>query len=172
MGNSIKYKTDSGSELSSEELSSEVLKTLKSYVDDENVKSAIITTPAAFEMNQINATKKAAELAGSEYGAKMGTNQTPLGIHKIVDKIGDGAEFGSIFKSRRNTGRIAPIVKDSAGLLSKLHDYVLTRVFIIDGLEDGINKGRDMNGKLVDSKARCIYIHGTNNELIDRKSVV
>ncbi|MBL0332791.1 MAG: L,D-transpeptidase [Chlorobiota bacterium] len=103
---------------------------------------------------------------GSEYGAKMGTNQTPLGIHKIVDKIGDGAEFGSIFKSRRNTGRIAPIVKDSAGLLSKLHDYVLTRVFIIDGLEDGINKGRDMNGKLVDSKARCIYIHGTNNELM------
>jgi molecular chaperone DnaK len=67
MGNSIKYKTDTGSELSSEELSSEVLKTLKSYVDDENVKSAIITIPAAFEMNQINATKKAAELAGLEY---------------------------------------------------------------------------------------------------------
>ncbi|MGY0393301.1 Hsp70 family protein [Bizionia sp. KMM 8389] len=69
MGNSIKYKTDSkiGVELSSEELSSEVLKTLKSYVDDENVKSAIITIPAAFEMNQINATKKAAELAGIEY---------------------------------------------------------------------------------------------------------
>lgn len=67
MGNSIKYKTDMGSELSSEELSSEVLKTLKSYVDDENVKSAIITIPAAFEMNQINATKKAAELAGLEY---------------------------------------------------------------------------------------------------------
>lgn len=67
MGNSIKYKTDNGSELSSEELSAEVLKTLKSYVDDENVKSAIITIPAAFEMNQINATKKAAQLAGLEY---------------------------------------------------------------------------------------------------------
>ena len=67
MGNAIKYKTDSGSELSSEDLSAEVLKTLKSYVDDENVKSAIITIPAAFEMNQINATKKAAELAGLEY---------------------------------------------------------------------------------------------------------
>jgi molecular chaperone DnaK len=67
MGNAIKYKTDTGSELSSEDLSSEVLKTLKSYVDDENLKSAIITIPAAFEMNQINATKKAAELAGLEY---------------------------------------------------------------------------------------------------------
>lgn len=67
MGNSIKHKTDGGSELSSEELSAEVLKTLKSYVDDENVKSAIITIPAAFEMNQINATKKAAQLAGLDY---------------------------------------------------------------------------------------------------------
>lgn len=67
MGNSIKHKTDKGDELSSEELASEVLKTLKSYVDEENVKSAIITIPAAFEMNQINATKKAAELAGIEY---------------------------------------------------------------------------------------------------------
>lgn len=69
MGNSIKYKTDEsvGTEMSSEELSAEVLKALKSYVVDESVKSAIITIPAAFEMNQINATKKAAELAGLEY---------------------------------------------------------------------------------------------------------
>jgi molecular chaperone DnaK len=69
MGNSVKHRTDDkiGVELSSEELSAEVLKTLKSYVDGESVKSAIITIPAAFEMNQINATKKAAELAGIEY---------------------------------------------------------------------------------------------------------
>ncbi len=66
IGNSTKYSTAQG-ELSSEELSSEVLKTLKSYVDEENVKAAIITIPAAFEMNQINATKKAAELAGIKY---------------------------------------------------------------------------------------------------------
>jgi molecular chaperone DnaK len=69
MGNSLKYKTDDkiGIELSSEELSAEVLKTLKSYVDEESVRAAIITIPAAFEMNQINATKTAAELAGIEY---------------------------------------------------------------------------------------------------------
>jgi len=69
MGNSVKYKTDNkiSIELTSEELSAEVLKTLKSYVDKENVSSAIISIPAAFEMNQINATKRAAELAGIEY---------------------------------------------------------------------------------------------------------
>lgn len=63
MGNSAKNNKG----LSSEELSAEVLKTLKSYVKEEDVKSAVITIPAAFEMNQINATKKAAELAGIEY---------------------------------------------------------------------------------------------------------
>jgi molecular chaperone DnaK len=67
MGNSSKYITDKGKSLSSEELSSEVLKTLKTYVKEEDVQAAIITIPAAFEMNQINATKRAAELAGIEY---------------------------------------------------------------------------------------------------------
>jgi len=67
MGNTTQYITDKGDEFSSEDLSSEVLKTLKSFVNDENVRSAVITIPAAFEMNQINATKKAAELAGLEY---------------------------------------------------------------------------------------------------------
>jgi len=66
MGNKIALTTLKG-ELNSEDLSAEVLRTLKSFVKDEDVKAAIITIPAAFEMNQINATKKAAELAGIEY---------------------------------------------------------------------------------------------------------
>lgn len=66
MGNSILFSTIRG-ELNSEDLSAEVLKTLKSFVKEEDIKSAIITIPASFEMNQIKATKKAAELAGIEY---------------------------------------------------------------------------------------------------------
>lgn len=49
---------------SSEELSAEVLKTLKSFVTDENVSSAVITVPAKFDVNQKTATLEAAELAG------------------------------------------------------------------------------------------------------------
>lgn len=50
---------------SSEELSSEVLKTLKSFVlDEQNIDSAIITIPAKFKTDQIAATKRAATLAG------------------------------------------------------------------------------------------------------------
>ena len=49
---------------SSEELSAEILKTLKSFVTDEDISSAIITVPAKFNTTQIDATQKSAELAG------------------------------------------------------------------------------------------------------------
>lgn len=49
---------------SSEELSAEVLKTLKSFVTDENFSSVVITVPAKFTVNQKTATMEAAQLAG------------------------------------------------------------------------------------------------------------
>lgn len=51
----------------SEELSSEVLKELKKYVRDEEISSVVVTVPARFRNNQIDATKKAAELSGFKY---------------------------------------------------------------------------------------------------------
>lgn len=54
-------------DLSSEELSAEVLKTLKSFVKDDNVNSIVITVPAAFKNNQKEATREAAKLAGFEH---------------------------------------------------------------------------------------------------------
>ena len=51
----------------SEALSAEVLKKLKGFVRDENVTSAVITVPAMFEQSQLDATQRAAELAGFGY---------------------------------------------------------------------------------------------------------
>ena len=48
----------------SEDLSAEVLKKLKSFTQENNFKSVVITIPAMFNDNQKAATKKAAELAG------------------------------------------------------------------------------------------------------------
>src|SRR6218665_1458120 len=48
----------------SEELSAEVLKKLKSYIQDENVPSVVITVPVKFLNPQNEATMKAAKLAG------------------------------------------------------------------------------------------------------------
>lgn len=53
-----------GREFSSEELSAEVLKALKSFITDDDFKSVVITVPAKFNVNQKTATIKAAELAG------------------------------------------------------------------------------------------------------------
>jgi molecular chaperone DnaK len=52
---------------SPEELSAEVLKTLKSFIGDDSVSSAVITIPAKFKADQIAATKRAAKLAGIEH---------------------------------------------------------------------------------------------------------
>ena len=56
-----------GKEYLPEELSAEVLKTLKSFVQDEDFRSVVITVPAKFNQNQRDATMKAAKLAGFEY---------------------------------------------------------------------------------------------------------
>ena len=48
----------------SEELSAEVLKTLKSFTGDEALNASVITIPAKFKADQIAATKRAATMAG------------------------------------------------------------------------------------------------------------
>lgn len=68
MGLDVAYESKNmGRSFSSEELSAEVLKTLKSFVSDETINSAVITIPAKFKADQIAATKRAATLAGIEH---------------------------------------------------------------------------------------------------------
>ena len=90
-------------------------------------------------------------------GNRSGSNKTPLGVHKISQKYGKNAKLGTIFKARQNTRRIAKILT-KPNQKSKA-DNVTTRIMWLSGLEKNINKG----GK-VDSHARYIYIHGTDEE--------
>lgn len=80
---------------------------------------------------------------------------TPPGLHRVHRKIGEGAEPGMIFESREPTG----ILWRSAGEEKQDGDLILTRILTLDGLEEGVNRGPD-----IDSRARYIYIHGTNHE--------
>lgn len=90
MATDTKYSSSfMGRRFSSEDLSAEVLKTLKSYVTDENISSAVITVPAKFTVNQKTATLEAAKMAGLKrcdllqepiaaamaYGLSAGTKQ-------------------------------------------------------------------------------------------------
>ena len=68
MGSDKRYfSANMDKEFSSEELSAEVLKTLKSFIKDESVKAVVITIPAAFKNNQKEATRQAAKLAGFDH---------------------------------------------------------------------------------------------------------
>lgn len=51
----------------SEELSAEILKKLKSLITEQDIQSAIITVPAKFTINQTDATLRAAKLAGFKH---------------------------------------------------------------------------------------------------------
>jgi len=86
-------------------------------------------------------------------GSEAGSNKTPLGLHHIKNKIGDGAPQGMIFKARQSTKRIAKMNVVGAG------DLVTTRIMWLEGLEPGKNSGRG-----IDSYRRYIYIHGTAEE--------
>lgn len=58
------HSSNMGRDYSSEELSSEILKALKSFITDESFRSVVITVPAKFTVNQKTATMQAAKMAG------------------------------------------------------------------------------------------------------------
>ncbi|MDR0431228.1 MAG: Hsp70 family protein [Tannerellaceae bacterium] len=68
MGTTHTYESSNmGKEFTSDELSAEVLKKLKSFIQDENLTSVVITVPAKFLNPQKDATVKAAKLAGFKH---------------------------------------------------------------------------------------------------------
>jgi molecular chaperone DnaK len=68
MGTTHTYTSSNlNKELTPDELSAEVLKKLKSFIQDENLSSIVITVPAKFLNPQNEATMKAAKLAGFKH---------------------------------------------------------------------------------------------------------
>ena len=82
-------------------------------------------------------------------GSEPDSNKTPLGWHRVCEKIGDGAASGTQFVGRKPTGRVwqptDPVEEKN---------LVLTRILWLDGEEPSNRTSKD----------RFIYIHGTNRE--------
>ncbi|MBT9567690.1 MAG: L,D-transpeptidase [Thiobacillus sp.] len=94
----------------------------------------------------------AANGAGSENGSYC----TPLGRHRIAEKIGAGMPLCSAFKAREWTGEVwTPELSDE----NPGRDWILSRILWLEGLEPGKNQGGT-----VDTHDRFIYIHGTHEE--------
>lgn len=88
-------------------------------------------------------------------GQELDSGKIPLGLHRVKEKIGEGADPFAIFKNRQCTEEIAvPEVGGAA---------IVGRILCLEGLEAGINRGNNLEGKSVDSFERGIFIHGTND---------
>lgn len=95
--------------------------------------------------------------SGNGAGEVNGSECTPRGRHRIRAKIGAGCPAGTVFVERRPTGEI------HSPALAAAHpqrDWILTRILWLSGLERGRNRHGD-----VDTMHRCIYIHGTPDEV-------
>ncbi len=89
-------------------------------------------------------------------GCVQDSQRTPTGLHQVAERIGEGAPLGMVFKARQATGQLWaewPTAEDN---------LITTRILWLDGLEPGHNAGTDAAGRVVDTKRRFVYIHGTN----------
>ena len=101
---------------------------------------------------------KSYPISSSKFGEGSIENsfKTPLGMHQIKEKIGKDVEENTIFISRVDTQKKADIIKNT---FDSDNDFVTSRILWLDGMEEGINKGKG-----IDSYDRYIYIHGTQEE--------
>jgi hypothetical protein len=107
-------------------------------------------------LNPDNEVRLACSISTSRHGLgqRSGSYQTPAGIHRIADRIGEGEVEGRVFRGRVATDEICnPEDYDGKG------DRITSRILWLEGLEEGFNRGGE-----VDSHERYIYIHGTPDE--------
>ena len=88
-------------------------------------------------------------ISTSKYGLGdwRGSYRTPLGEMEVAEKIGDGAQLGTVFKDRRTTGEVVGV--DAPG-----RDPIVTRILWLRGKER----------QNANAFGRHIYIHGTPEE--------
>ena len=131
------YSSNSDAQISPEQLSAEVLMHLKSYVSDENIEAAVITIPAAYTMNQIDAVRRAANFAGLSY---IETLQEPVAAAMAYGVEGKGKNgFWLVYDFGGGTFDAA---------LVKVEDGI---VKVIDSSGDNRLGGRDLDMAIVDN---------------------
>ena len=107
-------------------------------------------------------------------GQIEGSECTPLGKHRISEKIGGDAPENAVFVGRRWTNEL---YSEKLAEAQEGRDWILTRILWLEGLEKGFNLGKynpkfdEQNGEAFsasnsehivscDTKKRYIYIHG------------
>lgn len=89
-------------------------------------------------------------------GCENGSEKTPLGLHRVKDKLGGAMPVNEVFIGRLPHGNLNECVERGVELPD---DVIMSRILWLEGMEPGRNKGG-----YVDTYERFIYIHGTNHE--------
>lgn len=149
MGLDTKYfSSNMGRNYSSEDLSAEVLKALKSFVSDDNVSACVITIPAKFTPDQIAATKRAADLAGIDHcellqepiAASMayGLSTTKKNGYWVVFDFGGGTFDAAVLKVEDGIMQVIDTEGDNY-LGGKNLDYAIVDEIIIPYIKQNFN---------------------------------
>jgi molecular chaperone DnaK len=116
MGTTHTYESSNmGRSFTSEELSAEILKTLKSVVKDENINSIVITVPAKFLNPQNEATKEAAKMLGFKHIELLQEPVAAATAYGLGSKSKDG--FWLVFDFGGGTFDAA-LIKAEEGILA------------------------------------------------------
>jgi lipoprotein-anchoring transpeptidase ErfK/SrfK len=89
-------------------------------------------------------------------GSQNGSEKTPLGLHRIKDKLGGAMPVNEVFIGRVPHGNLDECKERGVELPD---DVIMSRILWLEGMEPGRNQGG-----YVDTYQRYIYIHGTNHE--------
>lgn len=89
-------------------------------------------------------------------GCEKDSEKTPLGMHRIKNKIGGAMPINEVFIGRVPQGSLEECLQRGAELPE---DVITSRIMWLEGMEPGRNQGG-----YVDTYERYIYIHGTSEE--------
>ena len=89
-------------------------------------------------------------------GSEKGSEKTPLGLHRIKNKIGGAMPMNMVLVGREPKGMLEDCIRDGVELPD---DVITSRIMWLEGMEPGRNQGGH-----VDTYNRYIYIHGTSDE--------
>jgi hypothetical protein len=89
-------------------------------------------------------------------GSENGSEKTPLGLHRIKDKVGGAMPMNMVLVGREPKGMLEDCIRDGIELPD---DVITSRIMWLEGMEPGRNQGGH-----VDTYNRYIYIHGTSEE--------
>ena len=109
-------------------------------------------------LNEAGAVEREYPVSTSKYGvgSENGSEKTPLGLHRIKDKVGGAMPVNMVLVGREPKGLLEDCIRDGVELPD---DVITSRIMWLEGMEPGRNQGGH-----VDTYNRYIYIHGTSEE--------